>query len=66
MSPSALGTGVSIYEFFHKFENWSRGMMSRDHKANVLYNCHLDFSMTDGKKELEDAKEKCSAMKSGE
>ncbi len=41
-------------------------MMSRDHKANVLYNPHLDFSMTDRKKELEDAKEKCPAMKSGE
>ncbi len=56
--------GVSIYEFFHKFENRSRGMMSQDHRANVLYNRHLYFSMVDGNKELEDAKENYPAMKS--
>ncbi len=49
--PFRPGNGVSIYECFHKFENWSRGMMSQDHRANVLYNRHLDFSLTDGNKE---------------
>jgi hypothetical protein len=62
--PFRPGNGVSIYEFFHKFENWARGQMSQDHKANVLYNRHLDFSVTDGNKELEDAKENYSMMKS--
>ncbi len=55
--PFRPGNGVSIYEFFHKIENWACGQMSQDHKANVLYNRHLDFSVTDGNKELEDAKE---------
>jgi hypothetical protein len=62
--PFRPGNGVSIYEFFHKFENWSRGQMSQDYKANVLYNRHLDFSVTDENKELEDAKENYPAMKS--
>jgi hypothetical protein len=39
--------GISIYEFFQRFEDWSRGQMSQDQKANVLYNRHLDFSVTD-------------------
>jgi hypothetical protein len=39
-------------------------MMSLDHKANVFYNRHLDFSVVDGNKELEDAKENYTAMKS--
>jgi hypothetical protein len=38
--------------------------MSQDHKANVLYNRHLDFSVTDVNKELEDAKGNYPAMKS--
>ncbi len=38
--------------------------MSQDHKANMLYNRHLDFSVTDGNKELEDAKGNYPAMKS--
>jgi hypothetical protein len=62
--PFRPGNGGSIYEFFHKFENWVRGQMSQDHKANVLYNHHLYFSVTDGNKELEDAKGNYPAMKS--
>jgi hypothetical protein len=62
--PFRPGNWVSIYEFFHKFENWSRGMMSLDQKANVQYNRHLDYSVMDGNKELEDAKENCLARKS--
>ena len=61
--PFKPGTGVSIYEFFHKFDSWSRGMMALDQKANVLYNKHLDPSITDGNKELEDAKEDYQTMK---
>jgi hypothetical protein len=62
--PFRPGNGVSIYEFFQPFEDWSRGQMSQDHKANVLFNRHLDFSVTDGNKELEDAKGNYPAMKS--
>ena len=62
--PFRPGNGISIYEFFQRFEDWSRGQMSQDHKANVLYNRHLDFSVTDGNKELEDAKGNYPAMKS--
>jgi hypothetical protein len=61
--PFKPGTGVSIYEFFHKFDSWSRGMMALDQKANVLYNKHLDPSITDRNKELEDAKEDYQTMK---
>jgi hypothetical protein len=56
--------GISIYEFFYKFENWSRGMMSQDQKAHVLFNRHLDFSVTNRNQELEDAKENYPAIKS--
>jgi hypothetical protein len=62
--PFRPGNGISIYEFFQRFEDWSRGQMSQDHKANVLYNRHLDFSVTDGNKELEDAKGNYPLMKS--
>jgi hypothetical protein len=61
--PFRPGTGVSIYEFFHKFETWSRGRMSLDQKANLLYNRHLDSAITDGNKELEDDKEDYQMMK---
>jgi hypothetical protein len=57
------GIGVSIYEFFHKFETCSRGMMSLNQKANILYRRHLNSSIRDGSKELEDAKEDYQAMK---
>ena len=62
--PFRPGNGISIYEFFQRFEDWSRGQMSQDQKANVLYNRHLDFSVTDGNKELEDAKGNYPLMKS--
>jgi hypothetical protein len=62
--PFRPGNGISIYEFFQRFEDWARGQMSQDYKANVLYNRHLDFSVTDGNKELEDAKGNYPAMKS--
>ncbi len=62
-APFKPGTGISIYEFFHKFDSWARGRMPLDQKANVLYNRHLDPSVTDGNKELEDAKEDYQTMK---
>ncbi len=62
--PFRPGNGISIYEFFQRFEDWSRGQMSQDQRANVLYNRHLDFSVTDGNKELEDAKGNYPLMKS--
>jgi hypothetical protein len=61
--PFKPGTGVSIYEFLQKFEAWARGRMPLDQKANILYNRHLDPSVTDGIKELEDAKENYQMMK---
>ncbi len=36
--PFHPGNGASIYEFFLRFENWSRSQMSQHHRANVLYN----------------------------
>jgi hypothetical protein len=62
--PFRPGKGVSIYKFFHKFENWASGQMSQDHKANVLYSRHLHPSVKNGNKELEDAKGNYPAMKS--
>jgi hypothetical protein len=62
--PFRPGNGVSIYEFFQRFEDWSCGQMSQDHKANILFNRHLDFFVTDGNKELEDAKGNYPLMKS--
>jgi hypothetical protein len=62
--PFRPGNGISIYEFFQRFEDWSRGQMSQDDKANVLYNRHLHPSIKEGNKELEDAKRNYLAMKS--
>ncbi len=62
--PFRPGNGVSIYEFFHKFESWARGLMTQDHRTNVLYNPHLHPSVTDENKELEDTKGSYPAMKS--
>jgi hypothetical protein len=62
--PFRPGNGISIYEFFQRFEDWSRGRMSQDDKANVLYNRHLHPSIKEGNKELEDAKRNYPAMKS--
>jgi hypothetical protein len=36
--PFKPGTGVSVYELFHKFDSWARGRMPVDQKANILYN----------------------------
>ena len=61
--PFCPGNGVSIFEFFQKFESWSRGTMSMDQKANILYFKFLDWSVVDGNKDLEDRKENYHAMK---
>jgi hypothetical protein len=62
--PFRPGNGISIYEFFQRFEDWSRGRMSQDDKADVLYNRHLHPSIREGNKELEDAKGNYPLMKS--
>ncbi len=38
-------------------------MMSLDQMAKVLYNCHLDYTIIDSNKELEDVKENYLAIK---
>ena len=62
-APFRPGSGVSIYEFFGKFEAWSRGRMSKDQRANILYSRHLDASVVDRNTELEAMKEDYEAMK---
>jgi hypothetical protein len=59
----ASGTSVSIYEFFQRFEAWSRGILSLDTMAHMLYNKHLDKSVTQGAKELEELKLSYQGMK---
>ncbi len=62
-APFASGTAVSIYEFFQRFEAWSRGILSLDTMAHVLYTKHLDKSITQGAKELEELKHSYKGMK---
>jgi hypothetical protein len=57
-------SSVSVYEFFGRFEAWSRGMLSSDSKAYVLYTRHLDTSVVHGNKELEKRRESYPEMKS--
>ena len=47
---------VSIYEFLRKFESWSRGHLSQADQAHALYSKHLDRSVTQGCRELEERK----------
>jgi len=54
--PWQPNNGVSIYEFLKKFENWSRGNFSPRAQASSLYSKHLDRSVVDGCKELEERK----------
>jgi hypothetical protein len=61
--PFASGTSISIYEFFQKFEAWACGILSLDTRAHVLYNKHLDKSITQGAKELEELKLSYQGMK---
>jgi hypothetical protein len=62
-TPFASGTSVSIYEFFQRFEAWSRGILSLDTMAHMLYNKHLDKTVTQGAKELEELKLSYQGMK---
>jgi hypothetical protein len=62
-APFASGTSGSIYEFFGKFESWSRGILSLDTMAHVLYTKHLDKTVTQGAKELEEIKSSYAQMK---
>ena len=62
--PFSSGSSVSIYEFFSKLEAWSRGVLTLDSKAHVLYTRFLDASIVVGNKELEMRKESYAQMKS--
>ncbi len=58
-----MNTSVSIYEFFKKFETWSRGILSQSAQAHALYTKHLDRSLVQGSKELEERRESYIAMR---
>jgi hypothetical protein len=54
---------VSIYEFFMRYEEWSRGFISSDSKAYLLFNKYLPKSLTEGYEELRAKKGNYDAMK---
>jgi hypothetical protein len=51
--PFCDGSSISIYEFFGKFEAWSRGVLTPASMAHVLYTQYLDPSVVNENKELE-------------
>ncbi|MEI7747392.1 MAG: hypothetical protein WCJ28_07615, partial [Actinomycetota bacterium] len=61
--PFKPGGSVSVFEFFTKFEDWSRGSLSLSGKAHLLYHKYLDPSIVRGSKQLEARKENYTAMK---
>ena len=61
--PWKPGTGVSVYEFFRKFEEWSSGQLSDAEKAYKLYHNHLDKSLVETFAELTVNKTSYSGMR---
>ena len=57
------GSRVSIFEFLRKFESWSRGTHSQAAQAYALYSRHLDRSLVQSCKELEERKDSYQAMR---
>ena len=61
--PWRPNSSVSIYEFLRKFETWSRGTLSQAAQAHALYSKHLDQSVTQGCRELEERMDSYAAMR---
>jgi hypothetical protein len=57
------GSGISVYEFFMRFEEWARGYLPADARARILYSKYLDKTILSGHKELETIKGNYAAMK---
>ena len=54
---------ISVYEFFMRYEEWSRGYVSSEARAHLLYTKYLPTSLTEGYEELRTKKGNYSAMK---
>ncbi len=54
---------LSVVEFLQKFESWSRGRLSQSEQAHVLYSKHIDRSVVQGNRDLEERKSSYPAMR---
>ena len=54
---------VSVYEFFMQFEEWSKGYLSAEAKADLLFSEYLPKSLTDSYEELKVRRRDYHAMR---
>ena len=54
---------VSVYEFFMRFEEWAKGYLSSEAKANLLFTKYLPKSLTESYEELRSRKRDYNAMR---
>ena len=54
---------ISVYEFFMRFEEWSKGYLSSEAKAHLLFTKYLPKSLTESYEELRDKKRDYNAMR---
>ena len=54
---------VSVYEFFMRFEEWAKGYLSSEAKANLLFTKYLLKSLTESYEELRSRKRDYIAMR---
>ena len=54
---------TSVYEFFMRFEEWSKGYLSSEAKADLLFNKYLPKSLTESYEELKARKRDYHAMR---
>ena len=54
---------ISVYEFFMQFEEWSKGYLSSEAKADLLFSKYLPKSLTECYEELKSRKRDYHAMR---
>jgi hypothetical protein len=54
---------VSVYEFFMRYEDWSKGYLSSEAKAHLLFSKYLPKALTESYEELKDRRKDYEAMK---
>ena len=62
-SPFKPGGDVSIYQFLINFETWADGYLSKEAKADQLYNKYLDKTITETYTEITVLREDFAGMK---
>ena len=62
-TPFKPGGDVSIYQFLISFETWADGYLSKEAKADQLYNKYLDKAITESYTEIITLREDFDGMK---